>query len=93
MDRGRVTCGGQNPTAPTTRLIRGYSLRINAHYATQLGPRSMRERTEMLGGDLRVDTGSGTRASAVGAAETNAAAGNNVAANFDAARYCTTVQW
>jgi signal transduction histidine kinase len=57
------------------------------------GPRSMRERTEMLGGDLRVDTGSGTRASAVGAAETNAAAGNNVAANFDAARHCTTVQW
>ena len=60
MDRGRATCGGQKPRAPTTRLIRGYSLRINALYATQLGPRSMRERTEMLGGDLRVDTGSGT---------------------------------
>jgi hypothetical protein len=63
MDRGRATCGGQKSTAPTTRLI-GYSLRINANYATQLGLRSMRERAEMLGGDLRVDsgTGIGTRA-------------------------------
>ena len=60
MDRGRATCGGQKPRAPTTRLIRGYSLRINAHYATRLGLRSMRERTEMLGGDLRVVSGSGT---------------------------------
>jgi hypothetical protein len=60
---------------------------------TPLGPRSMGERTEMLGGDLRVDAGSGTRTSAVGAAETNAVAGNNIAANFDAARHCTTVQW
>jgi hypothetical protein len=59
MDRGRATCGGQKPTAPTTRLI-GYSLMINAYYATRLGPRSMRERTEMLGGYLRVDSGSGT---------------------------------
>ena len=59
MDRGRATCGGQKPTAPTTTLI-GYSLRINAYYATWLGMRSMRERTEMLGGDLRVDSGSGT---------------------------------
>jgi hypothetical protein len=60
MDRGRPTCGGQKPTAPTTRLIRGYSLRINAYYATRLGLRSMRKRTEMLGEDLRVDSGSGT---------------------------------
>jgi hypothetical protein len=60
MDRGRATCGGQKPTAPTTRLIRAYSLSINAYYATRLGLRSMRERTEMLGGDLRVDSGSGT---------------------------------
>jgi signal transduction histidine kinase len=59
MDRGRATCGGQKPTAPTTRLI-GYSLRINAYYATWLGMRSMREMTEMLGEDLRVDSGSGT---------------------------------
>ncbi len=50
MDRGRATCGGQKPTALTTRLIRGYSLRINAYYATRLGLCSMRERTEMLGG-------------------------------------------
>jgi hypothetical protein len=50
MDRGRATCGGQKPTAPTTRLIRGYGLMINAYYATRLGLRSMRERTEMLGG-------------------------------------------
>jgi signal transduction histidine kinase len=60
MDRGRATCRGQKPTAPTTRLKRGYSLRINAYYATRLGLRSMRERTEVLGGDLRVDSGSGT---------------------------------
>ena len=59
MDRSRATCGGQKSTAPTTRLIRGYSLRINTFYATQLGLRSMRERTEMLGGNLRVDSGSG----------------------------------
>ena len=49
MDRGRATCGGQKPRAPTTTLI-GYSLRINAYYATRLGLRSVRERTEMLGG-------------------------------------------
>jgi hypothetical protein len=59
MDRCRATCGGQKPTAPTTRLIRGNSLRINAYYATRLGLRSMRERTEMLSGDLRVDSGPG----------------------------------
>jgi signal transduction histidine kinase len=59
MDSGRATCGGHKPTAPTTTLI-GYSLRINAYYATWLGMRSMRERTEMLGGNLRVDSGSGT---------------------------------
>jgi hypothetical protein len=35
MDRGRATCGGHKPTAPTTRLIRGYSLSINAYYATR----------------------------------------------------------
>jgi heme/copper-type cytochrome/quinol oxidase subunit 2 len=34
MDRGRATCGGQKPTAPTTTLI-GYSLSINAYYATR----------------------------------------------------------
>jgi hypothetical protein len=45
-------------------LIRGYSLRIDAYYATRLGLRSMRETTEMLGGDLRVDSGSGTGTSA-----------------------------
>ena len=60
MDRGRATCGGQKPTAPTTRLIRVYSLRINAYYVTRLGMRSVRERTEMLGRNLRVDSGSGT---------------------------------
>jgi signal transduction histidine kinase len=35
-------------------------LRINAYYATRLGLCSTMERTEMLGGDLRVDSGSGT---------------------------------
>jgi hypothetical protein len=35
----------------------------------------------------------GARTSAVGAAETNAVTGNNVAANFEAAQHCTTVQW
>jgi hypothetical protein len=59
MDRGRATCGGQKPRAPTTTLI-GYSLSINAYYATRLGLRSVRERTEMLGEDLRIDSGSGT---------------------------------
>jgi hypothetical protein len=59
MDRGRATCGGQKPRAPTTRLIRGYSLRINAHYATRLGLRSMRERTEMLGGTCASTRGLG----------------------------------
>ena len=34
MDRGRATCGGQKPKAPTTTLI-GYSLSINAYYATR----------------------------------------------------------
>jgi hypothetical protein len=34
MDRGRATCGGQKPRAPTTTLI-GYSLSINAYYATR----------------------------------------------------------
>jgi hypothetical protein len=63
MDRGRATCGGQKPTAPTTRLIRAYSLRINTYYATRLSLRSMRKRTKMLGGDHRVDSslGAGTR--------------------------------
>jgi hypothetical protein len=50
MDRGRAARGGQKPTAPTTRLIRGYGLMINAYYATRLGLRSMRERAVMLGG-------------------------------------------
>jgi len=34
--------------------------RINAYHATRLGLRSMREGTETLGEDLRVDSGSGT---------------------------------
>ena len=50
MDRGRSARGGQKPTIPTTRLIKGYSLRINAYYTTRLGLRSMRKRTVMLGG-------------------------------------------
>jgi hypothetical protein len=45
MDRGRATCGGQKPTAPTTRLIRGYS-RINAYYPTRLGLHPTRESVE-----------------------------------------------
>ncbi len=36
MDRGRAARGGQKPTAPTTRLIKGYSS-INAYYATRHG--------------------------------------------------------
>jgi len=60
MDCGRAARGGQTPTAPTTRLIRGYSLRINAYSVTRRSLRPMRERTEMLGGDLRVASGSGT---------------------------------
>jgi hypothetical protein len=36
MDRGWAALGGQKPTAPTTRLMRGYSS-INAYYATRLG--------------------------------------------------------
>ena len=59
MDRGRATCGGQKLPVSTMRLIRGYSLRINVSYTTRPGLCSMRERTEMLGGDLRVDSGSG----------------------------------
>ena len=43
MDRGRAARGGQKPTTPTTRLIKGYS-RINAYYATRLDLRSMRKR-------------------------------------------------
>jgi hypothetical protein len=49
MDRRRATCGGQTPTAPTTRLIRAYS-RINAYYPTQLGLRTTKESVEVLGG-------------------------------------------
>jgi hypothetical protein len=62
MDRGRATCGGQKPTAPTTRLI-GYSLRINAYYATWLGLCSTMERAEVLGGSrhLNARPGAGTR--------------------------------
>jgi hypothetical protein len=48
MDRGRATCGGQKPTAPTTRLIRGCS-RIDAYYATGLGLCATMERAEVLG--------------------------------------------
>ena len=40
-------------------MIGGYS-RIDASYATRLVLRSMRERVVMLGGDLRVDSGSET---------------------------------
>ncbi len=36
MDRGRAARGGQKPTAPTTRLIKGYS-RVNAYYGARLG--------------------------------------------------------
>jgi hypothetical protein len=49
MDRSRATCGGQKPTAPTTRLIRGCS-RIDAYYATGLGLCSTIESAEVLGG-------------------------------------------
>ena len=42
MDRGRAARGGQKPTTPTTRLIKGYS-RINAYYATRLDLRPMSE--------------------------------------------------
>jgi hypothetical protein len=54
MDSGRATCGGHKPTAPTTTLI-GYSLRINAYYATWLGMRSTMERAEVLGGSIHLD--------------------------------------
>ena len=54
MDRGRATCGGHKPTAPTTMLIRGCS-EIDAYYATGLGLRSTMERAEVLGGSLHLD--------------------------------------
>jgi hypothetical protein len=54
MDRGRATCGGQKPKAPTTRLIRGCS-RIDAYYATGLGLCSTMERAEVLGGSIHLD--------------------------------------
>ena len=63
MDRGRSARGGQKPTIPTTRLIKGYS-RINAYYTTRLGLRSMRKRPVMLGG-----TCASTRARHQGGAE------------------------
>jgi hypothetical protein len=53
MDRGRATCGGQKPTAPTTRLIRGHGLRINAYYASWL--RSSLTFLEQKEGVLRHD--------------------------------------
>jgi hypothetical protein len=59
MDRGRATCGGQKPTAPTTRLIRGYGLMINAYYATRLGLRSMRERPRCSAGTCASTRGLG----------------------------------
>ena len=59
MDRGRAARGGQKPTTPTTRLMSRYS-RINACYATRLGLLSMRERAEILDGDLCVDLGPGS---------------------------------
>ena len=49
MDRGRAARGGQKPTTPTTRLIRGFS-RIDAYYATGLGLCATMERAEVLGG-------------------------------------------
>jgi hypothetical protein len=58
MDRGRATCGGQKPTAPTTRLIRGCS-RSDAYYATRLGLCSTMERAEVLGGADISTRGSG----------------------------------
>ena len=63
MDRGRATGGGQKPTAPTTRLIRAYRLRINAYYATWLGLCSTMERAEVLGESIHLDArpGAGTR--------------------------------
>jgi hypothetical protein len=63
MDRGRATCGGQKPTAPTTRLIRGYSLRLYAYYATRLGLCSTMERAEVLGEGIHLEVrpGAGTR--------------------------------
>jgi len=62
MDRGRATCGGQKPTAATTRLIRGYN-RIDAYCATQLGLRSTRAKAEVLGGSPHLDArpGGGAR--------------------------------
>ena len=51
MDRGRAARGGQKPPVSTTRLIRGYSLRINVSYTTRPRLCSIRERTEMLVAD------------------------------------------
>jgi hypothetical protein len=63
MDRGQAAGGGQKPTAPTTRFIRGYSLRLNAYYATRLGLCSTMERAEVLGESIHLDArpGAGTR--------------------------------
>ena len=58
MDRGRATCGGQKPTAPTTRLIRGCS-RIDAYYATGLGLCATMERAEVLRGTYISTRGAG----------------------------------
>jgi hypothetical protein len=63
MDRARAAGGGQKPTAPTTRFISGYSLRLNAFYATRLGLCSTMERAEVLGESIHLDArpGAGTR--------------------------------
>jgi hypothetical protein len=58
MDRGRATCGGQKPTAPTTRLLSEYS-RIDTYYATRLGPRCTMGRAEVLEASLHLGTGPG----------------------------------
>ena len=55
MDRGRATCGGQKPTAPTTRLIRGYSLRINTYYATRPALHEEEDRDARRGPSRRLE--------------------------------------
>ena len=63
MDRVRATCGGQEPTTPTTRLIRAYS-RIDAYYATRLGLHSTRGRAEVLEESLHKGPSAGVRTKA-----------------------------
>jgi hypothetical protein len=63
MDRVRAARGGQEPTASTTRLIRGYS-RIDAYYGARFGLRSTRGRAEVLEGSLHKGTSAGVRTKA-----------------------------